>query len=65
MSNTLIALGILIAGAVALRVTHFIYCRIIAKPCPKCGERRLTELVGEWGDEAWHCAVCDYYWHSP
>jgi hypothetical protein len=44
----------------------FLHCRLIAKPCPKCGEKWATELTGEWdGDEDWHCANCDYCWGVP
>jgi len=40
----------------------WVMCRLQAKPCPACGEKWLTELVGEWDGEQWRCARCNHYW---
>lgn len=42
---------------------HFVYCRFTANPCPGCGERWFTEVVGEWdGVEERHCGKCNNFW---
>lgn len=43
----------------------YLYSRMHAKPCPKCGENWYTELVGEWDGEMWKCWNCKHYWELP
>lgn len=45
-----------------LLLPHWVVCRLTAKTCPQCGERWLTELVGEWAGEDWHCLSCNFFW---
>lgn len=40
----------------------WVMCRLEAKPCPECGEKWFTELVGEWDGEQWRCSRCEHYW---
>ncbi len=42
----------------------YYWCRMTAKPCPKCGEDWYTELVGEWDGEHWKCHTCKHYWET-
>jgi uncharacterized Zn finger protein len=44
---------------------HWAMCRLSAKPCPKCGEKWMTELLGEWDGEMWGCRTCGHYWETP
>lgn len=46
-----------------LLFAFWISCRMSARQCPACGEKWLTELVGEWDGEDWHCASCSHYWN--
>ena len=48
-----------------LLLLHWAMCRMWAKPCPNCGERWHTELVGEWQGEDWKCQTCGHYWEVP
>lgn len=43
----------------------YLVSRVEAKPCPKCGEKWYTELVGEWDGEQWKCRTCSHYWNMP
>lgn len=40
----------------------YVMCRVEAKPCPSCGDKWFTELVGDWDGEDWKCRSCGYFW---
>lgn len=43
----------------------YLLCRLQARPCPRCGEKWHTELVGEWDGEDWKCRKCGNIWIVP
>ena len=41
----------------------YLFARLDAKPCPRCGERWFTELEGDiFGQEDWYCRRCNHRW---
>lgn len=46
----------------AVSALSWLFCRLFAERCPRCGSKWDTELFGEWGGELWDCHACGHHW---
>jgi len=53
---------LLMGATFPLQPLFWLLCRLEAKRCPRCGERWMTELIGEWDGEDWKCHRCTLVW---